>query len=148
MIERLSEAPSVRDTRYPPRVPSVHPQCILRSFRSRTNECVTSLLLNVSLSSRLEFGQFPSRFRQSDGRGHPSYIVARASPPALLLLNVSLSSRLEFGQFPSRFRQSDGRGRPSHIVARASPPALAGTKSRHRTLSSSARYLQNRSICG
>ena len=27
-------------------------------------------------------GQFPSRFRQSDGRGRPSHIVARASPPA------------------------------------------------------------------
>ena len=30
----------------------------------------------------LEFGQFPSRFRQSGGRGRPSHIVARASPPA------------------------------------------------------------------
>src|SRR6516164_7100055 len=30
----------------------------------------------------LEFGQFPSRFRQSDGRGRPAHIVARASPPA------------------------------------------------------------------
>src|SRR5262249_1187283 len=31
----------------------------------------------------LDFGQFPSPFRQSDGRGRPSHIVARASPPAL-----------------------------------------------------------------
>ena len=30
----------------------------------------------------LEFGHLPSRFRQSDGRGRPSHIVARASPPA------------------------------------------------------------------
>src|SRR5262245_40697922 len=26
---------------------------------------------------------FPSRFKQSDGRGRPSHLVARASPPAL-----------------------------------------------------------------
>ena len=32
----------------------------------------------------LEFGQFPSRFQKSDGRGRPSHIVAQASPPALL----------------------------------------------------------------
>jgi len=32
---------------------------------------------------RLEFGQFPSRFRQSDGRGRPSHIVKRAPSPVL-----------------------------------------------------------------
>src|SRR6516164_1708327 len=40
-----------------------------------------------SPSRPLEFGQFPSRFRQFDGRGRLSHIVARASLPALGLLN-------------------------------------------------------------
>jgi hypothetical protein len=31
----------------------------------------------------MAFANFRSRFRQSDGRGRPSHIVARASPPAL-----------------------------------------------------------------
>jgi len=65
----------------------------LLGSRLRGRDCLTTLLgrwfvaVRNQLEGRrlrrpLEFGQFPSRIRQSDGRGRPSHIVARASPPA------------------------------------------------------------------
>jgi len=39
-------------------------------------------------SAGMEFCQFPSRFSRSDGRGRPSHIVARASPPAVPALKL------------------------------------------------------------
>jgi hypothetical protein len=52
---------------------------------SRVKVCLFSGQKAVKVRSEigpLQFGLFPSRFRQSDGRGRPSHIVARASPPA------------------------------------------------------------------
>ena len=55
--------------------------------------------LGLTASRSREFGQFQSRFRQSDGRGRPSHIVAQASPPA---------SRIEAGSIFSRNDIVDG----------------------------------------
>jgi hypothetical protein len=65
--------------------PSAPWKSVARRPGYRTN---TVLLLGIGEAPRgasapLEFGQFPSRFRKSDGRGRPSHIVVRASPPAL-----------------------------------------------------------------
>src|SRR5262249_29650849 len=40
-------------------------------------------IFKAPLRGALEFGQSPSRFQQSDGRGRPSHNVARASRPRL-----------------------------------------------------------------
>src|SRR6516164_2759263 len=39
--------------------------------------------MTASMVKKMLFGQFPGRFRQSAGRGRPSHLVARASPPAV-----------------------------------------------------------------
>src|SRR5262245_5297343 len=50
----------------------------------------------------MELGQFPSRFRQSDGRGRWSHIVARASPPALWCLDIFRHGTNVNPSFPTR----------------------------------------------
>ena len=62
-------------------------------------------------SAGMEFCQFPSRFSRSDGRGRPSHIVARASPPAVPALKLKrrpiIKPSLRDGTFsvPKRAKQ-------------------------------------------
>ena len=73
--------------------------------------------LGLTASRSLEFGQFQSRFRQSDGRGRPSHIVAQASPPASRIEAGSIFSRNDIVDGSAQTGIPDGANRRLHTRA-------------------------------